>query len=77
MFYDYTTERPTVLMVNPPLGRKYGFPKVFTGEVGETVSWLVANGYPQHLVDAHGDKFYITMWEETLTSLVPEGEINA
>lgn len=73
-FFDATAERPKVMMVDPPSGWKYGFPKVFTGEPGNAVEWLVANGYPQREVDACGDYFYIRMWEEVLESKVDDYE---
>jgi len=32
--------------------------------------WLVANGYPQHEIDAYGDHFYCRSWEEDTADLV-------
>lgn len=35
-------------LVDPPSGWKYGFPKPWDGEPGETVdSWLERRGYPE------------------------------
>lgn len=57
-----------ILMIDPPSGWKYGFPKQIPAEhrkTGESViPWLVANGYPQREVDSLGKHFYVRYWEE-------------
>ena len=41
------------IMVDPPNGWKYGFPKQFDPyRDGDIRKWLVANGYPQEEIDA-------------------------
>jgi hypothetical protein len=40
-----------VLFIDPPSGWKYGFPKPAPTPPKDMNAWLVANGYPQHLVD--------------------------
>lgn len=41
-----------LMLIDPPLGWKFGFPKEYVEKEGETVEqWLVSNGYPQEYVD--------------------------
>lgn len=43
-----------VELIDPPMGGKFGFPKVFDGVEGVDLgTWLVASGYPQRLVDLY------------------------
>lgn len=38
-------------MIDPPDGWRYGFPKPFNPQPGQsTEDWLLKNGYPEHLV---------------------------
>ena len=40
------------VMIDPPLGWKYGFPLEYTKEDSVDIKdWLVANGYPKKDVD--------------------------
>jgi len=49
----------SILMVDPPSGWKYGFPKPLPNPKPENmVAWLVENGYPQEEIDSYGDYFY-------------------
>jgi hypothetical protein len=55
------------LLVDPPEGWKYGFPKRLPKE-GEDPDfnlneWIVQNGYPQKLIDTYGEYFYVRMIE--------------
>ena len=50
--------------IDPPSGWKYGFPKVLPEGVDNTIQWLLDNGYPQREIDAYGNHFYCTHWEE-------------
>jgi hypothetical protein len=51
------------LMVDPPNGWKYGFPKVLPKEhQHRTLDWLVDNGYPRHEIDSLGKHFYCRYW---------------
>ena len=58
------------LMVDPPSGWKYGFPKPVHEEYYllenefNMISWLVSEGYPQAEIDACGGYFFIRTWEE-------------
>ena len=46
------------MLIDPPSGWKYGFPKPIPSHVADHVKWLVDNGYPQELVEDFGDSFY-------------------
>ncbi len=49
-----------VAWIDPPEGWRYGFPKDIPEGVepeeflASINSWLVANGYPQEMIDLHG-----------------------
>ena len=47
-----------IMMIDPPSGWKYGFPKPIPGDVENIFEWLVENGYPQQEIDVCGDHFY-------------------
>lgn len=58
-----------VMMVDPPAGWKYGFPKALPklfDTYEEKIEWLVSEGYPQSEIDACGDHFYCRYWEEEM-----------
>ena len=57
----------TRLMIDPPSGWKYGFPKELPTDVVNVNEWLVENGYPQKEIDACGDYFYVRKWQEEIT----------
>jgi len=59
-----------VMMIDPPSGWKYGFPKSIPNGIENIKKWLVENGYPQHEIDACGDHFYCRYWEEDAADLV-------
>jgi hypothetical protein len=49
--------------VDPPMGWKYGFPKVFDTETdGVMLEWIVDQGYPEAEIDKLGDAFHVRMW---------------
>ena len=52
------------LMVDPPSGWKYGFPKAKPDDATDTIAWLLSEGYPQSEIDKLGSSFYIRGWEE-------------
>jgi len=54
---------PKILIIDPPSGWKYGFPKELPQDIKDTKKWLVENGYPQHEIDSCGDHFYCRYWE--------------
>lgn len=54
---------PENLMIDPPGGWKYGFPKPIPKDhQNRTLEWLVENGYPRAMIDAMGDNFYCRYW---------------
>ena len=57
----------TRLMIDPPSGWKYGFPKELPTGVVNVNEWLVDNGYPQKEIDVCGDYFYVRQWQEEIT----------
>ena len=61
---DWVTEEEVVLMIDPPSGWRYGFPKVLPEGVDDVMKWIVESGYPQHEIDACGDHFYSRHWYE-------------
>lgn len=51
------------LMVDPPSGWKYGFPKEFdSSRDGEIMDWLIQQGYPQEEKDKLGEHFHVRCW---------------
>jgi hypothetical protein len=40
-----------IKLIDPPTGWKYGFPKELPAMVHDIDGWLVANGYPQSIID--------------------------
>ncbi len=52
------------LMIDPPSGWKYGFPKAKPDDATDTIAWLLSEGYPQSEIDKLGSSFYIRGWEE-------------
>jgi len=60
------------VMVDPPSGHRYGFPKLYDPkEEGTMRDWLVREGYPQSEIDKCGEHFYCRFWypeeEQSLT----------
>ena len=56
-----------VMMVDPPSGWRYGFPKPLPTDLPEgesIVPWLLSEGYPQSEIDACGKYFYCRYWEQ-------------
>lgn len=55
--------KPEFLMIDPPSGWRYGFPKMIPKEhQHRTLEWLVEQGYPKHIIDELGDHFVIRYW---------------
>ena len=58
-----------VMMIDPPAGWKYGFPKALPklfDTYEEKIEWLVSEGYPQSEIDSYGDHFYCRYWHEEI-----------
>lgn len=47
------------VLIDPPSGWKYGFPKVAWPIPEDTDKWLTENGYPQQEIDSLGENFYV------------------
>ena len=53
-----------ILMIDPPSGWRYGFPKPIPKEERHrTLAWLVENGYPQAEIDSYKNFFFCRYWE--------------
>jgi len=54
------------MLVDPPQGHLYGFPKPVpegwfsTMSWEERKAWYIENGYPEKVIDEYGDYFYCT-----------------
>ncbi len=54
-----------VLICDPPSGWRYGFPKIIpVNRRGDTLVWLVYQGYPQDEIAPYGNDFYCRYWEQ-------------
>ena len=55
-----------MMLVDPPHGHLYGFPKEVpegwfsTMEWEERKTWFIENGYPEKIIDEYGEYFYCT-----------------
>ena len=55
-----------MMLVDPPQGYLYGFPKEVpegwfsTMEWEERKAWFIENGYPEKIIDEYGEYFYCT-----------------
>ena len=62
-----------VLMVDPPSGYRYGFPKPYDKEKHPDFNlWLVSEGYPQKEIDSLGEQFCCRYWYEETEAESPE-----
>lgn len=56
------------LIIDPPSGWRYGFPRQIPDEYFEPMfklnRWLVSVGYPQELIDQFPDGVPCRFWEE-------------
>ena len=54
------------LMVDPPSGWRYGFPKPYfknaITDSNELNTWLVSEGYPQQEIDRFDNHFPVRLW---------------
>lgn len=54
-----------VLIVDPPSGWKYGFPKACYANLDkdeDMVNWLLKNGYPKEELDKEGKPYWLRSW---------------
>lgn len=52
------------MMVDPPGGWRYGFPKKMPDNVEDMVEWIISEGYPRDVMESYGKFFFVRMWEE-------------
>ncbi len=53
------------LMIDPPGGWRYGFPKVIPdSQLCRIRHWLVENGYPESEMESYGQHFNYRMWSD-------------
>jgi hypothetical protein len=56
------------IMVDPPSGWHYGFPKPYykssIGDSEELNAWLVSEGYPEEEIKRYGPRFPVRYWME-------------
>lgn len=53
------------LMIDPPGGWRYGFPKqIPDSQLCRVRHWLVENGYPESEMESYGQHFNYRMWSE-------------
>ena len=52
------------IIVDPPSGWRYGFPKECPRDVKNFNEWLVDNGYPQKEIDLWKGNVPCRCWEE-------------
>lgn len=56
----------TMIVVDPPEGWRFGFPKPcpeYFSEGFDFDEWIVAQGYPRELMERYGDHFTCRTWE--------------
>ena len=54
-----------LILIDPPSGWKYGFPKAITQEQYKEITnlkeWCIENGYPKKEADSYGECFYVSI----------------
>ena len=64
-----------MIIIDPPSGWKYGFPKQFPANRRDDVEkWLVEEGYPQEEIDKLRGCFICRLWEEPDENKVNDAE---
>ena len=60
-----TEKQPAVktVLVDPPSGWLYGFPKPMPVDTKDVNEWLVQNGYPRKQIILMGEHFYVRYME--------------
>ena len=52
------------IIIDPPQGWLYGFPKEIPKErIKDVKEWLIEQGYPKKLMESLGDAFHYRMWQ--------------
>lgn len=54
-----------LILIDPPSGWRYGFPKPITQEQYKEITnlkeWCIENGYPKKEADSYGECFYVSI----------------
>lgn len=59
-------ETDKLLIIDPPSGWKYGFPRPYDKKINQTLEeWLLEKGYPQSLID-QGMASHCRYWESNV-----------
>ena len=54
------------VLIDPPGGWRYGFPKLLPNPPPENIGeWLVEKGYPRKEMESYGDFFFCRYIEQT------------
>ena len=62
-----------MMMVDPPSGWKYGFPKEYNPATdGNMTEWIVRQGYPRDEMEKLGEHFYVRCWESEPSKKIQE-----
>ena len=60
-----TSKKENLILIDPPSGWKYGFPKVVTQEQYKSIKdlkqWCIDNGYSREEAKSYGDYFHIQL----------------
>lgn len=66
---------PDTLIVDPPFGHLYGFPRAVPDERRyDIIEWMVEQGYPRRIIDDWGDDhFPLRCWYESRAVLDGSG----
>ena len=59
-------DKQSPYFIDPLQGFKWGVPKNISQEnvLGDTMKWLVDNGYPKEVMEEFGKHFKFTIWKE-------------
>lgn len=73
--------KKTVLVIDPPQGYLYGFPKPAPKNWGfweweEKKKWYIEQGYPKKEIESYGNQFYVTMHHMEVEDNYLEGKAN-
>ena len=71
----------TVLMIDPPEGWKYGFPRPAPQNWGlweweQKKEWYIEHDYPEEKINSYGTSFYVTMYHAEVEDNYLQGKAN-
>jgi hypothetical protein len=73
--------KTTVLVIDPPSGYLYGFPKPAPQNWGfweweDKKKWYIEQGYPKEEIESYGNSFYVSMFHMEVEDNYLEGKAN-